>query len=431
MALVSKGMAAIRGGGRLLVATLVLVPCTASPQGGNPLGPEFRVNTYTTSYQSWPAVASDSSGNFVVVWHSDTQDGSGFGIFGQRFDSTGATLGPEFRINAYTTNNQQHPAAGVDASGNFVVVWDRFVLASPFFDDDVVGQRFANNGAPLGPEFRVNTHSLDVQAFPAVTSDPSGNFVVVWESNYQDGSFSDVFGQRFASTGAPLGSEFRVNTYTPYQQVHPVVTSDTSGNFVVVWDTVVVPSLDRDIVGQRYASTGAPLGPEFRVNTYTTSIQVSPAVASDSSGDFVVVWMSLTQDGSNWGVFGQRYASTGAPRGPEFRVNSYATGDQRYPAVASDPSGNMVVLWSSFAQDGLDYGVFGQRYASTGEPLGTEFRINTYTTDFQGVAAVSPDPSGDFVVVWTSNTQDGSSGGVFGQRYRAIVPVELMRFGVE
>jgi len=86
MALVSKGMAAIRGGGRLLVATLVLVPCTASPQGGNPLGPEFRVNTYTTSYQSWPAVASDSSGNFVVVWESNFQDGSNSGVFGQRYN---------------------------------------------------------------------------------------------------------------------------------------------------------------------------------------------------------------------------------------------------------------------------------------------------------------------------------------------------------
>jgi hypothetical protein len=37
----------------------------------------------------------------------------------------------------------------------------------------------------------------------------------------------------------------------------------------------------------------------------------------------------------------------------------------------------------------------------------------------------------DFVVVWQSNTQDGSSYGIFGQRYSQIVPVELMRFGVE
>ena len=46
-------------------------------------------------------------------------------------------------------------------------------------------------------------------------------------------------------------------------------------------------------------------------------------MASDSSGNFVVVWMSDSQDGSSDGVFGQRYASSGTPLGPEFRVNTY------------------------------------------------------------------------------------------------------------
>jgi hypothetical protein len=55
---------------------------------------------------------------------------------------------------------------------------------------------------------------------------------------------------------------------------------------------------------------GNPLGPEFRINTYTTGGQILSAVASDSSGNFVVVWESYIQDGSDWGVFGQRYAPT-------------------------------------------------------------------------------------------------------------------------
>jgi hypothetical protein len=50
------------------------------------------------------------------------------------------------------------------------------------------------------------------------------------------------------------------------------------------------------------------LGPEFRVNTFTTGEQSSPDVASDASGNFVVAWASDLQDGSDWGVFGQRYA---------------------------------------------------------------------------------------------------------------------------
>ena len=61
----------------------VFLPSAASPQG-DPLGPEFRVNTYTTSYQGNPAVSSIPSGNFVVVWMS-YEDGSFGGIFGQRY----------------------------------------------------------------------------------------------------------------------------------------------------------------------------------------------------------------------------------------------------------------------------------------------------------------------------------------------------------
>jgi hypothetical protein len=56
---------------------------------------------------------------------------------------------------------------------------------------------------------------------------------------------------------------------------------------------------------------GEPIGPEFQVNTSTTNDQDRPAVASDSSGNFVVVWAAAGV------VLGQRYASSGVPLGPE------------------------------------------------------------------------------------------------------------------
>jgi hypothetical protein len=316
-----------------------------------------------------------------------------------------------------------------DSSGNFVVVWESYYDGS---DEGVFGQRYASTGEPLGPEFRVNTYTTNYQNYPAVASDSSGNFVVVWTSSYlQDGSGNGVFAQRYASSGAPLGPEFRVNTYTTDRQIYPAVASDASGNFVVVWRS----DFSQDgwgfgIFGQRYASSGAPLGPEFLVNTYTTGDQNLPVVASDASGDFVVAWESRDQDGSDRGVFGQRYASTGAPLGPEVRVNTWTTGPQAYPAVALDSSGNFVVVrWSSY-QEGYS-NVFGQRYASTGAPLGPEFRVNTHTSNAQFRPSVASDSSGNFVVVWWSAFQDGAETGIFGQRYSAIVPVELMTFEVE
>ena len=49
---------------------------------------------------------------------------------------------------------------------------------------------------------------------------PTGEFVVVWGSYFQDGSASGVYGQRYDSAGNPEGGEFPVNTHT---------TSDQSG----------------------------------------------------------------------------------------------------------------------------------------------------------------------------------------------------------
>src|SRR6185503_11207556 len=259
-----------------------------------------------------------------------------------------------------------------------------------------------------------NAYTTSNQSRPSVASDSlTGNFVVVWTSDTKDGSSYGVFGQRFASSGNPLGPEFRVNTYTTNDQSRPVVAADSSGNVVVVWQSGLPTGSGQDgsvygVFGQRYASSGAPLGPEFRVNTYTTDHQNLPSIAAGSA-NFVVTWESYgSQDGASWGVFGQRYASSGAPLGPEFRVNTFTTSYQTAPSIAADSSGNFVVVWHGIAQDGSSFGVFAQRFASSGAPLGPEFGVNTYTTNSQYRATVAADPAtGNFVVVWRSETQDG------------------------
>jgi hypothetical protein len=115
---------------------------------------------------------------------------------------------------------------------------------------------------------------------------------------------------------------------------------------------------------------GAVQPHHFASQANTTENQNAPAVASDSAGNFVVVWASYTHDGSGTGVFGQRHASNGAPRGTEFQVNTYTTNYQYTPAVASDGAGNFVVAWESFLQDGDAGGVFGQRFTVPSAAVG-------------------------------------------------------------
>lgn len=46
---------------------------------------EFQVNSYTSANQWLGGVAATAGGHFVVTWSSDGQDGSGLGVFAQRF----------------------------------------------------------------------------------------------------------------------------------------------------------------------------------------------------------------------------------------------------------------------------------------------------------------------------------------------------------
>ena len=325
-----------------------------------PIGSQFKVNSYTTSSQNYPAIGVDGDGDFVVVWHSNGSDGDSAGnsVQGQRYDSDGTALGAQFQVNTYTTSEQTQAAVALAPDGDYVVVWQSF-------------------GSPPGGDME---------------------------------SFS-IHGQRYAFDGTALGAQFQINTYTSYFQSRPRVAADAVGDFVVAWDSYGSASTDTtnlSIQGQRYASDGTALGSEFQVNTYTTGSQNTPSIAMDAAGDFVVVWQSGPAGGSDTSVRtvrGQRYFSDGSTRGAAFQVNTYTTDDQYGSRVAADVDGDFVVVWvskgSSYGDDS-DASIQGQRYGSNGSAVGSQFQVNSYTTDKQSLPTVALDMDADFVVVWQS-----------------------------
>jgi hypothetical protein len=331
---------------------------TLSPTAGTAqvlLGPELQVNTYTTDAQWRPSVAADPDGNFVVVWDSLGQDGDGRGVFARFHDASGAPRGSaEFRVNSWTTGNQQTPR-----------------VAATFW----------------------------------------GEFVVVWESWGQNGPAGAIFARRYDAAGTPLGPEFQVSAPDALAQGLPVVATDVAGKFVVAWEGVQGDGSHYGVRARRYDADDMPLGTQFRVNSYTTSLQWRSALASDASGNFVVAWQSFSQDpGGSSGIYAQRYDAAGGTVGGEFRVNAHTTDYQSWPALGSSGDGKLVAVWSSRQQDGAGDGVFARRYEASGAPLGAEFQVNAYTTGNQMRSAVAVGPGGPFAVVWVDDGQDGSGG---------------------
>jgi len=399
----------------LLAGAACLVALPSALRAQAPVGSEFQVNAYTTGGQGSAAVATDAHGNFVVVW-SDAA-----GIVGRRFTASGAPRGGEFLVSSYTAGYPSLPAVASSANGSFVVVWHSY--GPDGSASGVFGHRFDAFGAPAGGEFAVNTYTTGSQSQPAVSSDASGNFVVVWHSAGQDGNGYGVFGRRFDASGAALGGEFLVNSYTMGyigSQFTPAVDSDASGNFVVVWVnrySFFGPVSNR-ISGQRFDSAGIPQGTEFMVDMSTGGGKGGPHVARDGAGNFLVVWTISSGFPIPTGrVLGRFFDANATPLGPEFMVNSFTAASQGGASVDADLNGNFVVVWQSRGQEGPSFetGVFGQRFDASGAPVDSEFIVNSYTTGNQSRPAVVSSPDENFLVVWQSD--QGGDDDVFGQRF--------------
>nr|WP_286186698.1 S8 family serine peptidase [Geitlerinema sp. P-1104] len=375
------------------------------------IGDEFQVNTYSDGFQWLPSVTGLSDGGFVATWASDGQDGSEGGIYGQRYDSNGSAVGSEFQVNTYTDNNQSLPSVTDLSDGGFVVTWE-----ASGSEGGIYGQRYDSNGSAVGSEFQViNNYAYNIQVTPSVTGLSDGGFVVTWESYDPDGPRGNIYGQRYDSNGSPIGSEFPVNTYTDDWQRGPSVADLSDGGFVVTWTSQHQDGSGDGIYSQRYDSNGNAVGSEFQVNTYTDNSQWRQSVTGLSDGGFIVTWQSYEKDGSGVSIYGQRYDSNGNSVGSEFQVNTYTDNWQVGPSVTDLPDGGFVMTWNSDGQDGSGYGVFGQRYDSNGNAIGSEFQVNTYTDGNQRFSSVTGLSDERFVVIWQSDGQDSPGYNVFGQ----------------
>jgi hypothetical protein len=291
-------------------------------------------NSYVQGSQIDPVVTGLADGNVVVIWSSFGQDGDLYGVFGQRFSSTGSKIGPEFQVNQSIQNNQRSSAVAASANGGFLVVW--------------ISERFRGTAFNTGP---------------SNLPEPDGSSgLLIYDV--------DVNARSYDAAGNPKGDEFKVNSMGNLC-ANPVVGVTPDDRLLVAWSgkankvTIATsqPPDGWDIFGRVFGPDLEPTGPDFRINSYTYGDQFRPQVASLGQSHFVV-WTSLGQDGSREGVYGQVFSSTGAEIGPELRVNTITVSQQIFPTVASDGDRRFLAVWSRFVGGQASFDLFAQRYAA-------------------------------------------------------------------
>jgi hypothetical protein len=402
-------------------AVAAIIGATQTPAWSYPLDDEFLVNTTTDNHQQLPDVAMDSDGNFVVVFQNHLPV-TNANVSAQRYNAAGGPEGSEFLVNTTQSSGNTFPAVAMDDDGDFVVVWEDFGDDGSGYG--IFGQRYNAAGAPQGNNFLVNTTTANSQSRPDVAMDADGDFVVVWEDNQFGDSSRAVKAQRYTSAGVAVGGQMDISTGDNVDQVWPQVAMDDAGNFVVAWAAGNVGA-NQDVVFRLFESDGDPVTNPLQVNVTTkmdhaSGVLNNVTVGMDATGDFAIAWRADNftgpgVPGAAIGILARLYDSNGNAKNDAFLVDDESAATLGKPEIAMNGDGDFIVAYEG--PDGSLSGARIQRYYANGDPKGASFVANTSTSLVQGRPAIAIDADGDGVVTWeTGGNLDGDGDATFARR---------------
>lgn len=234
---------------------------------GEAVGSPTNVNA-TTDANTTPSTTALSDGGWVVTWVWDQHDGSYGGIYQQRFGEDGEASSGIIRVNTYTAASQDSQAVTALADGGWLVTWQSNGQDTSAYG--IYEQRYDRSGATVGGEIRVNTTTAYNQNYPSVATLADGGWVVTWESSGQDGNGFGIVQQRYDADGRAIGGETIVNIYTTGYQDLSTVTALADGGWVVTWNGADADTPTKTDVFQRHFAADV-VGSRFGENLQGTS----------------------------------------------------------------------------------------------------------------------------------------------------------------
>ena len=379
---------------------------------GHATGPATMM--HSQPYASFPTpfgLAALPDGGVLVSWPAP--DGSGTGIWAQRFDSQGVAQSSGTALAGDAHDNAIHFSGATP-----------MVLTGNDGNDTLQGGSGADvldGGA--GHDTAIVAAAIDSVAWELAT-DRVLRITAPGEGTDILGSIEEVAGAGGSVEVRTGGiADLRVNTTLPAVQEWSRVAPLADGGFVVTWETNVVTSgryggSTYNSYAQRYDAAGTPVGGELAV-TGMNNMHQGPAVAALGDGGFVVTWKA--SNGLSSDILVQRYDPGGAKAGAAVVVASHGAIDDQTPEVLA-VGGGFVVAWS--APDGSGTGIFTQRFDAAGAKVGAASQVNTTGNSPTGAgASQQTDPAlalladGSYVVTWASS--DGSASQVLMQHFDA------------
>ena len=255
-------------------------------------------------------MVSDTYKIYAAVW---TDSGNG----PVRVPDSGDIL-----VNVAMQYKQTRPQVAIDGNGNFVVVWESYLQAGSGTGTSIYGRWFSTSSSAVTArtgELLINQTTKNNQAKPDVAMDNAGNAVIAWQSEQNITTTGiDIYYRRFSGFGVAKSNEIcvndyvdRYNDYMEYDQYNVSVTmARTSGNFTIGWtgrgqeapfaNNGISPGIHSEgVYGRVYNSDGTPTkgsnGKEygvFRANSWMVGNQNQQSMALSDAGRLITVWHS-------------------------------------------------------------------------------------------------------------------------------------------
>jgi hypothetical protein len=316
------------------------------------------------------------------------------------------------------------PSAGADVAvgaGGYTVV----VATSPA---GVVARRFSG-GTAAGPERLVSPRrpSAMVIAPPAVTSLPEGGYVVAWveESGFLLRT-RQLLLRRLDSLARPIDARRVVPTSRRPNFVAPDLAAATDGAILVVWGSEGAHAGHH--VEGRLMAPGGGTGTGSTITSEALPSLPLPRAAGLAGGGFAVVWQNWQGEGTAFDLMARVLSKNGKPRTLPRRldVGALLRHSQTEPAIAADPAGGFVVVWTDSGGDaprGAGFhdavGIVARRFSLDARAIGPLIHVNHHFGGRQESPAVSASRGRGFFVVWASSDpgiQGGDASEVHGRR---------------
>jgi hypothetical protein len=415
-----------------------VLPLPSSPRV---VGDAITVTSNSLDLQ--PSVALDASGNAVVVWRRDYQD-----IMAEEISKDGTITHGPLKINdticaqawippghpedviEYATTYTSGPRVARSPDGTFVVGWSGIIdvkvnSSGTHVQDAITCARVMNKDfspatspilvAPVG-----DVYVEFYQSYFDLAMDDSHAFVVTWDGFSENSHHYKVYAQGFSPTGTTkLTNPLSVGSVSSADSIYPTIALDQNGKAVIAWLQAEIHSISDDSNGypglvkmQRFNADMSKIGDVLDVGSSKHAGIPDVAVSHDGSKIFLV---GRTTSNAVWS---STYDfATGKSVVDTFQANARQNGKQRYPIVAKNDNGELMVAWMDDVGTGSETSslVSAQMFKDSGLPEDIDFTVSTENVIDVAKIPEWRDPEGfffdaaasanDFVAVW--QTSDG------------------------